>query len=83
MADEIELKFDVAPLELRKLKVAWARSRRPKEEKLVSIYFDTPKQGNRQGDDAHQIAFAFWPNATLKRAHRSLLNTQSAAVKPR
>ena len=43
MADEIELKFDVAPLELRKLKVAWARSRRPKEEKLVSVYFDTPK----------------------------------------
>ena len=44
MGNEIELKFEVAPRELRKLKVVRnSRGRPPKEENLVSVYFDTPK----------------------------------------
>jgi hypothetical protein len=44
MGNEIELKFEVAPRELRKLKVVrYSRGRPPKEENLVSVYFDTPK----------------------------------------
>ena len=44
MGDEIELKFQVAPRDLRKLKAARGLRRKPpKEETLVSVYFDTPK----------------------------------------
>jgi len=44
MGDETELKFEVAPLDLRKLKAARALHKgTPKEEDLVSFYFDTPK----------------------------------------
>ena len=44
MGDEIELKFEVAPRELRKLKAARVLHRKPpKEENLASVYFDTPK----------------------------------------
>jgi hypothetical protein len=41
MGNEIELKFEVAPRELRKFKVVrYSRGRPPKEENLVSVYFD-------------------------------------------
>jgi triphosphatase len=41
---ETELKFEVAPQDLRKLKAAPALHRKPaKEENLISVYFDTPK----------------------------------------
>jgi inorganic triphosphatase YgiF len=44
MGNEIELKFEVAPRELRKLKAARVLHRKPsKEENLLSVYFDTPK----------------------------------------
>ncbi len=44
MAIETELKFKVAPQDLRKLKAARALRRKPlKEENLISVYFDTPK----------------------------------------
>src|SRR3974377_2414271 len=44
MGTETELKFDVAPQDLRKLKAAPALHRKPaKEENLISVYFDTPK----------------------------------------
>jgi triphosphatase len=44
MGNEIELKFKVPPRELRKLKAARTLHRKPpKEEDLVSVYFDTPK----------------------------------------
>ena len=44
MGDEIELKFEVATRDLRKLKAARGLRRKPlKEETLVSVYFDTPK----------------------------------------
>jgi triphosphatase len=44
MGNEIELKFEVAPRELRKLKAARVLRRKPpKEENLLSVYFDTPK----------------------------------------
>jgi hypothetical protein len=44
MGNEIELKFAVPPRELQKLKAAQsARRKPPKEENLVSVYFDTPK----------------------------------------
>jgi inorganic triphosphatase YgiF len=44
MATETELKFVVAPQDLRKLKAAPALHRKPaKEENLISVYFDTPK----------------------------------------
>src|SRR6516164_9578686 len=44
MGTETELKFEVAPQDLRKLKAAPALHRRPtKEENLISVYFDTPK----------------------------------------
>jgi inorganic triphosphatase YgiF len=44
MGNEIELKFQVAPRELRKLKAARTlHLKPPKEEDLVSVYFDTPK----------------------------------------
>jgi triphosphatase len=43
MATETDLKFDVAPQDLRKLKAAPALHRRPaKEGNLISVYFDTP-----------------------------------------
>jgi hypothetical protein len=44
MGTETELKFEVAPQDLRKLKAAPALHRKPpKEENLISVYFDTPK----------------------------------------
>lgn len=44
MGNETELKFEVAPQDLRKLKAARTLNRgTPKEENLVSVYFDTPK----------------------------------------
>ena len=44
MGNEIELKFQMAPRELRTLKAARTLHRRPsKEEDLISVYFDTPK----------------------------------------
>ena len=44
MGTETELKFDVAPQDLWKLKAARALQQKPaKEEDLVSVYFDTPK----------------------------------------
>jgi len=44
MGNEIELKFQMAPRELRKLKAARTLHRRPpKKEDLLSVYFDTPK----------------------------------------
>ena len=44
MGNEIELKFEVAPRELRKLKAAQVLHRTSsKQENLVSVYFDTPK----------------------------------------
>ena len=44
MGNEIELKFEVAPRELRKLKAARVLHRKPsKEENLLSVYFDTAK----------------------------------------
>ena len=44
MGTETELKFEVAPQDLRKLKTAPALHRKPpKEENLISVYFDTPK----------------------------------------
>ena len=43
MGTETELKFNVAPQDLRKLKAAPALHRRPTKENLISVYFDTPK----------------------------------------
>jgi inorganic triphosphatase YgiF len=44
MGNETELKFEVAPQDLRKLRAARALHRKLlKEENLVSDYFDTPK----------------------------------------
>jgi inorganic triphosphatase YgiF len=44
MGNEIELKFEVAPRGLRKFKAARVLHRKPpKEENLLSVYFDTPK----------------------------------------
>ena len=44
MGIETELKFNVAPQDLRKLRAAPALHRKPtKEENLISVYFDTPK----------------------------------------
>jgi CYTH domain-containing protein len=44
MRKEIELKFEVTPRDLRKLRAARVLRRKPlKEENLVSVYFDTPK----------------------------------------
>src|ERR1700733_8561967 len=44
MGNEIELKFEVAPRGLRKFKAARVLHRKPpKEENLISVYFDTPK----------------------------------------
>src|ERR1700686_2891040 len=44
MGNEIELKFAVAPRELRKFETVRGSDRKPpKEEDLVSVYFDTPK----------------------------------------
>src|ERR1700731_3993348 len=44
MRKEIELKFQMTPRDLRKLRGARVLRRKPlTEENLVSIYFDTPK----------------------------------------
>ena len=44
MGAETELKFEIAPQDLRRLKAAPALHRKPaKEENLISVYFDTPK----------------------------------------
>jgi len=44
MGDETELKFEVAPQDLQKLKAARIPNRgTPKEKNLVSVYFDSPK----------------------------------------
>ena len=45
MGKETELKFEVAPQDLAKLRTAPALRQKPqKEEDLLSVYFDTPKQ---------------------------------------
>jgi len=45
MGTETELKFDVAPQDLRKLKAAQTLQGKPaKEENLNSVYFDTAKR---------------------------------------
>jgi len=44
MGTETELKFELAPQDLRKLKAARALHRKlSKEENLISVYFDTPR----------------------------------------
>ncbi len=44
MGIQTELEFEVAPQDLRKLKATRALQRKPpKEENLVSVYFDTPE----------------------------------------
>ena len=51
MRKEIELKFEVTPRDLRKLRAARALRRKPlKEEDLVSVYFDTPKHELARND---------------------------------
>src|SRR6202167_2642469 len=51
MGNEIELKFQMPPRELRKLKAARTLHRKPpKEEDLVSVYFDTPKHKLARSD---------------------------------
>jgi inorganic triphosphatase YgiF len=47
---EIELKLQVPPRELRKLKDARTLHRKPREEDLVSVYFDTPKHKLARND---------------------------------
>jgi CYTH domain len=51
MRKEIELKFEVTPQDLRKLRGARVLRRKPlKEEDLVSVYFDTPKHKLARND---------------------------------
>ena len=51
MRKEIELKFEVTPRDLRKLRGARVLRRKPlKEEDLVSVYFDTPKHTLARND---------------------------------
>ena len=51
MRKEIELKFEVTPRDLRKLRAARVLRRKPvKEENLVSVYFDTPKHTLARND---------------------------------
>jgi triphosphatase len=51
MGKETELKFQVTPADLRKLRAARALQRKPlKEENLVSVYFDTPKHTLARND---------------------------------
>jgi inorganic triphosphatase YgiF len=51
MRKEIELKFEVTPRDLRKLRGARVLRRKPlKEEDLVSVYFDTPKHKLARND---------------------------------
>src|SRR3984957_13643096 len=51
MGKEIELKFQVLPRELRKLKAARTLHRKSStEEDLVSVYFDTPKHKLARND---------------------------------
>ena len=51
MGNEIELKFEVASQDLRKLRAARTLRRKPfKEESLVSVYFDTRKHKLARND---------------------------------
>ena len=51
MRKEIELKFEVTPRDLRKLRAARVLRRKPlTEENLVSVYFDTPKHKLARND---------------------------------
>ena len=51
MRKEIELKFEMTPRDLRKLRAARVLRRKPlKEENLVSVYFDTPKHTLARND---------------------------------
>jgi inorganic triphosphatase YgiF len=48
---ETELKFEVTPRDLQKLRGARVLRRKPlKEENLVSVYFDTPKHTLARND---------------------------------
>jgi triphosphatase len=78
MGNEIELKFQVAPRELRKLKAGRTLNRKPqKEEDLVSVYFDTPKHKlarngvtlrvRRHGDKFLQTIKSGGSNGSFKR----------------
>src|ERR1700688_5320942 len=51
MRKETELKFEVTPGDLRKLRMARSLQRKsPNEENLVSVYFDTPKHTLARND---------------------------------
>jgi inorganic triphosphatase YgiF len=51
MRKEIELKFQMTPRDLRKLRTARVLRRKPlTEENLVSVYFDTPKHKLARND---------------------------------
>jgi inorganic triphosphatase YgiF len=51
MRKETELKFQMTPRDLRKLRGARVLRRKPlKEENLVSVYFDTPKHTPARND---------------------------------
>ena len=51
MPKETELKFEVTPRDLRKLRAARILQRKPlKEEDLVSVYFDTPEHTLARND---------------------------------
>ena len=56
MRKETELKFKVTPQDLRKLRGARVlRGKPPKEENLVSVYFDTPKHTLARNDVALRV----------------------------
>ena len=78
MGKEIELKFQVRPRELRKLKDARTLHGKPSEkENLVSVYFDTPKHKlarngvtlrvRRRGDKFLQTIKAGGSNGSFRR----------------
>ena len=51
MRKETELKFEVTPRDLLKLRAARVLRRKPlKEENLVSVYFDTPQHTLARND---------------------------------
>jgi triphosphatase len=90
MGNEIELKFAVAPRELRKFETVRGSDRKPpKEEDLVSVYFDTPKQKlarngvslrvRHNGDKFLQTIKSVGSNGSFRRGNGSI---RSKAMPP-
>jgi adenylate cyclase class IV len=81
MRKEIELKFEVTPRDLRKLRGARVLRRKGlKEENLVSVYFDTPKHKLARNDVTLRVRLCEKNGQTLSQLCENLDMARQSAT---